>query len=206
MIGTETNIVGASSLASIFATPTLAALLGVFAREPERRYYQKELVSLTGCSLYLVQRELGRLERAGLVIRTPRGRQVEYVPNVAHPAFRGLREALLRTLVLGEPIRKALESAEGVRLAFVFGSVARGEDQNGSDLDLMVIGDLGLRDVAKLIVPVLRDLGREPNIVVLTAEEFGARASEGEHFVAAVLGEPKLWVLGDDSQLAELLG
>jgi predicted nucleotidyltransferase len=206
MTGSETNTVGATSIASIFATPTLAALLAVFAREPERRYYQKELVALTGGSLYLVQRELGRLERTGLVVRIPRGRQVEYEFNTGHPAFHGLREALLRTLALGEPIRQALESADGVRLAFVFGSIARGEDQGGSDLDLLVVGELGLREVSTRVVPALRDLGREPNIVVLTVDEFRARSNEGEHFVSTVLGEPKLWVIGDDSQLGELLG
>jgi predicted nucleotidyltransferase len=206
MIGSETNTVGARSIAAIFATPTLAALLAVFASEPERRYYQKELVELTSGSLYLVQRELRRLEGTGLVIRTPRGRQVEYEANVAHPAFRGLREALLGTLVLGDSIRRALEPLPGVRLAFVFGSVARSEDGGTSDLDLLVVGDVSLRELSAGLMPALGSLGREPNLVVLSEEELRTRVSQGEHFVATVMGDPKLWVMGDDEQLAALLG
>ncbi|MDZ4065037.1 MAG: nucleotidyltransferase domain-containing protein [Coriobacteriia bacterium] len=193
-------------MASIFATPTLAALLAVFAREPERRFYQKELVELTDSSLYLVQRELKRLERAGLIARMPRGRQVEYEVNSAHPAFAGLRDALLRTFALGDRIRVALQSVQGVRLTFIFGSVARGEDRGGSDLDLLVVGDLSLREASAALVPVLRDLGREPNIVVLSITELRERVQRGEHFMGTVLGEPKLWVMGDDEQLAAILG
>lgn len=198
-------MVGMRSIAAIFATPTLAALLAVLVREPERRYYQKQLVDLTGGSLYLVQRELGRLERTGLVIRIPRGRQVEYEVNASHPAFHGLREALLRTLALGDSIRSAVESVPGVRLAFVFGSVARGDDTGASDLDLLVIGDVGLRDISASLMPVLRRLGREPNLVVLSEGELRTRARQGEHFVATVMGDPKLWVVGDDEQLAALV-
>ena len=87
--------------ASIFATPTLAALLAILAREPERSFLQKELVGLSGSSLYLVQRELKRLERAGLLFREPRCRQVAYRANRANPALPGLRDALLPPLLLG---------------------------------------------------------------------------------------------------------
>lgn len=206
MIGANTNMVGAMPFAAIFATPTLAALLAVLALEPERRFFQRELVDATGSSLYLVQRELKRLERAGLVHRTPRGRQVEYEANTAHPAFAGLREALLRTAGLGERIRMALAAADNVELAFVFGSMARGEDSADSDLDLMIVGEVGLRELSALLIPVLRDMGREPNIVVLTMGELRTRSAQAEHFVATVLGEPKIWIVGDDEQLAALLG
>lgn len=195
-----------SALAGIFATPTLAALLAVFARQPERSFYQKELVEATGGSLYLVQRELRRLETAGLVARTPRGRHVEYRACTDHPAFPGLREALLRSIALGDVLRAALSDVPGVRLAFVFGSFARGEDTAESDVDLFVVGDLGLRDVATRVVPNLRDIGREPNIVVMSDGDFRERLASGEHFVSAVLAEPKVWLVGDDHELAALAG
>jgi predicted nucleotidyltransferase len=206
MIGDETNMVGMSPLAGIFATPTLAALLAVLAREPDRSYYQKELVEASGGSLYLVQRELKRLETAGLVARTSRGRHVEYRARTDHPAFAGLSDALLRSIALGDVLRNALSDAEGVRLAFVFGSLARGEDTADSDVDLFVVGTLGLRDVATRVMPRLREIGREPNIVVMPEDDFRARMISGEHFVTSVLAAPKLWLVGDDHELAALSG
>lgn len=206
MIGDETNMIGVSPLTAIFATPTLTALLTVFAREPERTYFQRELVDETGGSLYLVQRELKRLEGAGLVAREQRGRQVEYTANVSHPAFSGLREALIATVALGDRLRRALSGLEGVGLAFIYGSVARGEDAVDSDLDIFVVGDLGLRNVSTRLVPALRDVGREPNIVVFSENELRARVAEKEHFVSTVLAGPKVWLVGDDDELAAALG
>ena len=194
-----------SNMTSIFATPTLAALLSVFARDSSRTYIQKELVQETGGSLYLVQRELKRLEDAGLVVREERGRQVEYTANVRHPGFAGLREAILATVALGDRLKAALGDVPGVRLAFIFGSVAAGEDRPESDVDIFVVGDLGLRDVATTLVPALREVGREPNIVTMTEGDLRMRARDGEHFVTAVLSGPRIWLVGDDSELAAVV-
>lgn len=195
-----------SDIVGIFATPTLAALLSVFARAPERTYIQKELVEETGGSLYLVQRELKRLEDAGLVARETRGRQVEYTANVQHPAFAGLREVLLATVALGDRLRAAFQDLAGVRLAFVFGSVAAGDETPESDLDVFVVGDLSLRDVSTRLVPVLRDVGREPNIITMSESELRDRAAGADHLVTTVLAGPKLWVVGDDDELAAVVG
>ena len=108
MIGVKTNNVGEGSFSMLFATPTLARLLAIFALDPAKRFFQKELVGATGSSLYLVQRELKRLEGAGLISRVLRGRQVEYAVNTGHPAFSGLREALLNTIALADRLRAAL--------------------------------------------------------------------------------------------------
>ena len=195
-----------SDIVGIFATPTLAALLSVVARAPERTYIQKELVEETGGLLYLVQRELKRLEDAGLVARETRGRQVEYTANVQHPAFAGLREVLLATVALGDRLRAAFQDLAGVRLAFVFGSVAAGDETPESDLDVFVVGDLGLRDVSTRLVPVLRDVGREPNIITMSESELRDRAAGADHLVTTVLAGPKLWVVGDDDELAAVVG
>ncbi len=195
-----------SQIANIFATPTLAALLAVFAREPGRTYIQKELVEETGGSLYLVQRELKRLEEAGLVARETRGRQVEYTANVQNPAFAGLRDVMRATIGLGDRLRDALAGLPGVRMAFIFGSVAAGTEAPESDLDVLVVGDLGLRDVAARLVPALRDVGREPNIVVLSEADLKERAGRGEHLVSTILAGPKMWLVGDDDHLAAVTG
>lgn len=195
---------GVNPVTAIFATPTLAALLAVFARDPSRTYIQKELVEETGGSLYLVQRELKRLERAGLVAREDRGRQVEYSVNVQHPAFPGLRDALVATLGVGDRLREALADLDCVRLAFIFGSVAAGEDTSESDLDVFVVGDLGLRDVSTRLVPVMRDIGREPNIVVMSVDEVRSRVESADHFLSAVLAGPRVWLVGDDAELEAL--
>lgn len=191
--------------AEVFATPTLAALLAEFALHPERTYYQKELVERVGGSLYLVQRELKRMERAGLVSRETRGRQVEYRFNRSHPAASGLQDALLKTVALADRLQAALDGAEGIELAFIFGSVAVDDADADSDLDLMFVGTLGLRDVAARLMPVVRGLGREPNIIVMRAQELAEKAAKGDHFISALLAAPKIWLRGDDDEFKRVL-
>jgi predicted nucleotidyltransferase len=206
MVGPTTNTVGADAFVDIFATRTTARILAVFALRPDAVLYQKEIVDLTGSSLYLVQRELKRLERTGLIARSERGRHVEYRALTSHPAFPGIRDALLRTIALGDALRASLEGLPDVRLAFVFGSVARGEATSSSDIDLMVVGDLGTRQVAESVVPLMRDLGREANLVVMDPNTLRSRADAGDHFVSTVLADPKIWLVGDDHELAALTG
>ena len=107
------------SLARIFATETTARLLALFALHPERTFLQKELVAATGSSLYLVQRDVKRLETAGLVASTPAGASSRVPRFYGAPRLAGLRDALLRTLAPGDGLRAALADVPGVRLAFV---------------------------------------------------------------------------------------
>lgn len=194
------------SLSEIFVTPTLSALLTVFALHPERWFYQKELVALTGGSLYLVQRELKRLESVGLIDRRPRGRQVEYRANARHAGFPGLRDSVVRTIGLGDILRHALAQVPSVKAAFVFGSVAAGSESAASDLDIFVMGDLGIRDVAEALMPAVSQLGREPNIVVFSEGEVRQRLESGEHFMTTIMREPKMWLVGDEGDLEAVLG
>jgi predicted nucleotidyltransferase len=205
MVGHMTNPVGRSPIASLFASDTLVALLAHFALHPSGRFYQRELARLTGCSLYLVQRELARLERTGIIRREPRGRQVEYSLVPEHPVWPGLSDLLLRTEALAGRLASALEPlGDRVTLAWVFGSTARGDARPDSDIDLMVVGSAPLKELAQSDLPGIAELGRELNIVSYTEDELRARAAADNHFVAEVLDSPRLWVKGGEDELAAI--
>jgi predicted nucleotidyltransferase len=160
-----------------------------------------------GTGLYAVQRELVRLEKAGLVIRTPRGNRVYYRANRSHPAFEDLKRVILKTIGLGDALRAALAPlADRVRVAFIYGSLARGEETAGSDIDLLLVGDLTLREASAVLGPAGRDLGREFNATVYPPEEFRTKAREGHHFISAVLKGEKIYLIGDEIALKGLAG
>ena len=91
-----------------------------------------------------------------------------------------------------------------IEWAFVFGSFARGEEAAGSDVDLMVVGDLSLRDVTSLLSGVAEQIGREINPHVLRRAEFMKRKSAGEPLLSRVLTEPKVFVVGDPHEFEAL--
>ena len=171
--------------------------------DPEREFYQRELQRLTGAHLRQLQRDLARLESSGLVESRVHGNRTYYRGVPAHPAFADLRAAVLKTIGLSDRLREALESlGDAVALAFVFGSVARGEDVAGSDVDLLVVGSATRRTVAAALAPAGAELGRELNPIILSAEEFAGKRREGDHFIASVLADQRIWVVGDEAELA----
>jgi len=206
-IGRSTNSVGHMGFAGIFASPALVRLLTVFALHADKEFYQKELADRVEARLYTVQRELARLERAGLVFRIPRGNRVYYQADRRHPAFEDLKRVVVKTVGLGDAVRTALEPvAERVRVAFIYGSFARGEETPESDIDLFVVGDISLGKASRVLGPAGRSLGREFNLVVYPPDEL-RRKAEGNHpFVEDVLKGEKIYIVGDEDELERIVG
>jgi predicted nucleotidyltransferase len=73
-----------------------------------------------------------------------------------------------------------------IACAFVYGSVARREERVTSDVDLMVIGDVGLADLSAALLKAERRLGREINVTNYSFDEFRKKA-QGDHFLTTVL-------------------
>jgi predicted nucleotidyltransferase len=108
---------------------------------------------------------------------------------------------VLKTAGLTTVLEKAL-GTKGIRTAFVFGSVARGEEEAHSDVDLMVIGDVGLRELSRRLAGVSEMIGREVNPHALRPAEFSKRRASGDHFIASVMASPKIFVAGSEDDLA----
>jgi predicted nucleotidyltransferase len=196
-----------SPFARLFASETLVSVLKLFLLNPERSYYQAQVATIAGARLYAAQRELARLERAGLVVREPSGNRVYYRANRRHPAFEDLKRAFLRTVLLGDSLRAALAPLAGkVQAAFVYGSYARGEEREHSDVDLFIVGELTASEEAEALGEAEEAVGRELNAVIFPPEEFREKAQAGHYFIADVLGNPKLFVIGDEDELAGLAG
>ena len=130
-----------------------------------------------------------------------------YRANRAHPAFEDLKALILKTVGLGDALRTQLEKlGDKVRLVFLYGSVARGEETASSDIDIMLVGEVSSREVASMLAPVKRALNREINSSVYRPTEFRKRFVERQPFVTNVLKEPKIFVLGNEGDLEAILG
>ena len=189
-----------TNLVDIVSSRVKAELLRLLFGLRQSELHLRELVRQSGLSLGTVQQELRRLTRVGLVSARKDGNRVYYRANPDHPVHRDLCALVLKTDGLAGVLRPALETPE-VGLAFVFGSVARGDTGAGSDVDLMVIGEVGLRKLTSLLSGIAGRVGREINPHVMTAEEFAKRKADRDHFVTSVLGAPKLFVKGTEHEL-----
>jgi predicted nucleotidyltransferase len=188
------------SLADALFTKTQQRVLGVFFGRPERSFYASELIRDAGTGSGAAQRELARLEQSGLIVARRIGHQKHYQANAASPLYSELRNIVLKTVGLAEPLRDALKPlSSAIRAAFVYGSVAKATDRAASDIDLMIISDtLTYGEVFGALERVTRTVGRKVNPTVYTAAEFSKRARTENAFVTRVIAQPKLWVIGTE--------
>ena len=168
------------------------------------RLYLREIQRRSGLSVRTVQNELRNLEELGLLSRAEDGNRVYYAANRAHPLYEDIRSIVRKTAGLADVLREALEGP-GIAWAFVFGSVARGEESAESDIDLMVVGDIGLRQVVKRLQGTGERLGREVNPHAFTQAELLKRRKAKDPFITRVLAAPKLFVTGDEDEFAAVV-
>lgn len=178
-------------------------VLGVLFGNPGRSFYANEVIRLAGSGSGAVQRELARLEASGLVTVTRLGKQKHYQANAASPVFEELRAFALKTFALADVLRAALDPvAENVQAAFVYGSIARGQDVAASDIDLMVISEeLAYAELFAAVEKASVRVGRKIAPTIYSREEWAKRQAEGNAFVTRVLAQPKLWLIGDERAL-----
>lgn len=192
-------------LSSLLFSEYRRRVLGLLLLNPDTTYHVRELARLTGTSAGTLHKELTKLTQGGVLRRQEVGNQVRYSANRDCPIFDELASILRKTSGLVDVLAAALSSVEkSIVMAFVFGSVARGDQQSHSDVDVMLVGSLGFADAVQALHPVQATLQREINPVVYSLEEFRRRAASDDSFVREVLAKPKLFVVGNENELGKL--
>jgi predicted nucleotidyltransferase len=194
-----------SNLSTALFGQTRRAILGLLYGHPDEAYYLRQLVRSGGLGLGAVQREVKRLTEAGILRRTARGNQVYYQANPECPLFTELKSLAVKTAGAADVLRDVLVPlADHIKVAFIYGSVARFKQKGGSDVDLMVIGDVSFGDVVSVLGPAQRILGREINPTVYSPLEFKLKLKARHHFLSSVLKDEKVFVIGNEHELARL--
>lgn len=186
------------SLAEALFSPAQAKVLARLFGEPTRWFHVNELIRLTGLGSASVQRELKRLVEAGLVQTEQVGNVRRLRANEASPVYPELIGMVTKTLGVVPVLRQALAPrGDHIRLALVYGSVAKGVDHAGSDIDLLVVSDqVGTSDLLPSLIPAEAQLGRAIHPLSYTEAEFATRLAEKGSFVNKILAQPMLPVIG----------
>lgn len=184
---------------------SMRAILGLLFVQPERWFYLREIARAAGTSPSSLQRELAGLAESGLVEREARGNQVHFRANRGSPVFGEIHGLARKTFGVADVLREALAPLRrDIRAAFIYGSLARGEARPESDVDVMVVGTASFADVVERLQPAEPALGRSVNPTVYPPVEFSRKASAGEGFVSEVLAQPKIFLVGEETELRDL--
>ena len=190
-MGLLSEILSSNIRAEIFRNLFGVAQHSLHLRDIERR---------TGFAVGTVQQEIKKLKRLDIITRIKDGNRVYYKANTNHPLYSDIRNMVIKTNGLADLLKEALSSETKIKIVFVFGSIARQEEKAISDVDLLVIGDIGLRKLTGLLMDVSGKIGREINPHRLTEGEFIKRKKGEDHFLQQVLNSPKIFIIGSEDE------
>ena len=166
----------------------------------------RELERRSGSSVGAIQTEMKKLSRLELVTGRRDGNRLYYRANREHPLYADICSMVDKTVGLVGLLNAAVADLPEIDSAFLFGSMGKGTEDSRSDVDLMVIGAIGLRSLSAKLSEVSRAIGREINPYVIVAEEFHTRVQQQEHFVMTVMKSPKVFIKGGANDLGKLAG
>lgn len=192
-----------ATMADALFTHSQQKVLGLLFAQADRQFHVNEMLRLTGAGKGALQRELARLESAGLVRVTQLGNQKRYQANREAPIFEELRGIVRKTFGLAAVLREALAPlAERIRAAFVFGSIAKGADHAASDVDVLLISDdLSYGEVIAALEPAEAELGRKVSPAIYAPVDWRRKRGEVNAFVSRVAEGKKIWLIGGEDDL-----
>lgn len=199
-MGTRTG-----ALSNILFSGSRRSILALLYGHADEQFYLREITRRAGTGIGATQRELRQLTDAELIQSVRRGHQLYYQANRKNPIFSELKSILAKTSGIRDILREALSALKDrIKLAFVYGSIARGEEKASSDVDLMVVGEISFSDVVSSLAKIETKLGREVNPTVYGPREFREKVAAKNHFLSAVAKEKKLFVIGDEREFHRL--
>ncbi len=180
-----------TSIGDALFTKTQQRVLGLLYGRPDESFYTNDIVRRADMGRGTVRRELARMVAAGLLMVRKEGNQQYYQANPQCPVYAELSGIVRKTFGIADEIRLALEPlARHIHWSFAFGSIADGRETAGSDVDLMVIGDMKFADVVRVLHPVQEKLGREINPKIYSKEEWKQILKKKDAFVKDVMASP----------------
>ena len=193
------------ALGDLLFGQTRGRILALLYGHAGQTFYLRQISREIGASVGAVQRELETLSNIGLIDRSNSGHQVYFQANRAHPVFAELNALVAKTVGVFQLLSSALAPfAKKISLAFVYGSMARQDEKAGSDVDLMVVGDVTLDEVLEQLAPVERAIGRSINPTLYSIKEFKAKLKSGNHFLSSVLRGETVPLIGDLDELGKV--
>jgi predicted nucleotidyltransferase len=194
------------SMADALFTKTQQRVLGLLYGKPDESFYTNEIVRWAAMGRGTVRRELDRLVSSGLLVVTREGNQLHYQANHACPIYQDLLNIVKKTIGVVDVLKYALLPLDSeIDFAFVYGSVAKGEETAKSDIDVFIASEsLAFADVMNVLTIAEEELGRPVNPSIYSREDIRKKLKNKNAFLIRLIEQPKLWVKGDERVIRDI--
>lgn len=189
-------------LEDLIVSKTRMKLLELFLTNPGKIHHVRELVRRVKEEINAVRRELAHLEKKSIVSKEPRGNRLYYGIRKDYPLFVELTEIFAKTRGLGADILKYRPKLGKLRFVAFSGRFARRMVKTDPEqVDVLVVGEVVLPELALLIRAEEARRSEEINYTVMTEEEFGFRKKRRDPFIVSILSGTRLMIIGDEEEL-----
>lgn len=201
MVVNNTTI-NTSILSDLFGSKLRAKVVAWIFTHPDEHYFVRQLTAILKEDATNVSRELARLARMSIVTCEQVGRQKHYRANRQCAIFNELHSLALKTAGLADILRSELSQfGEQLVLAFIYGSMASGNDTASSDIDLMIVGSMDELKLHRAISNAETRLARQINYTLMSPAEFKRHKQDRDSFITDILAKPEILVTGSADEL-----
>lgn len=189
----------------LFSSKARVEILKLFLFNTQDSFYQRQISTITRQPIRGVQREVAKLESIGLIEKSIQGNRIYYKANKTCPIFEQLKIILFKSVGIAEALEKDLKKRNDIKIAFIYGSYATGQESLLSDIDLMVIGNITSKELSTVLSKPKKELSREINYAVFSQQELREKIRNKDHFLNGVLKDKKIFIVGDENELKSII-
>ncbi len=188
-------------LEDIVVSKVRVKILSLFFSNPTELYHVRELVRKTEEEINAVRRELQHLETAGILKKEPRGNRLYYWVNPGYPLYNEFLDIVVKEAGLGEQIIKNRNRIGRITFCVFSNKFVRRMERKEDEVDILVVGDIVMVELASLIKGEEEKRGREVNYTIMTNEEYDFRKKRRDPFLLGILSSGKVMIIGDEEEL-----
>ncbi|OPY76040.1 MAG: Nucleotidyltransferase domain protein [Syntrophorhabdus sp. PtaU1.Bin058] len=188
-------------IAKLFKSKARKALFQLYFTNPEDSYYLRQLEKIFNIPASILRKELIRLEEEGVFISEKKGNLLYYRLDKEYPLFEELKNIVRKTIGIEGLLKDAIGNIEGIAVAFIYGSFAKGKERAASDVDLCIIGSVDEDKLISKISAIERSVKREINYTLFTEGEFRKRKKGKDGYILELLDSKKIMLKGKEDDL-----
>ena len=191
-----------ANLSDIITSKVRIKILELFFSNLKEIYHVRGVVREIKEEINDVRRELTKLESDGILRKEPRGNRVYYSLRPDHTFYGDIISIVAKTTGLGKSLIEDKNKIGKVSFIMFSGKFVRRKDRKREeDVDILVVGDVVLPELASLIRVEESKLGREINYTAMSRDELEFRKKRRDPFLLGILAGGRVMIIGDEEDL-----
>lgn len=191
-----------ADLSDIITSKVRIKILELFLSNLDEKYHVRGIVRETVEEINAVRRELEKMEKSGMLKKEPRGNRIYYWLRTDYPLFSDLLSIVAKSTGLGKALIDNRNKIGKIGYIMFSGRFARGKPRKrDEDVDILIVGEVVLPELATLIRTEESKRGREINYTVMSREELDFRKKRRDPFLLGILAGSRTMIVGDEEEL-----